>query len=156
MSEVHSHLDAEDVKETFDMEGGGGGGAGGGSGGTGEEDGLLQTCREKKLFRITACKNRFRDGSEHFDEITCFRNISLNLEIGWVFRESLCVLLPVSHWQSENANTLICEVQIHLDSLMHMTHDVLGVCAHGSALKDKTRALEARRDYILYRDLHAC
>ena len=37
----------------------------------------IERHKEKVLFRITTCKNRFQDVSKHIDQNTCFRNLAL-------------------------------------------------------------------------------
>jgi hypothetical protein len=95
------------------------------------------------LFRITACKDRFREGSKNVNSVTCFRNISLNLEVGFVFDdlEGEHVLVPLP-WEAHRADTLICEVQIHLASLFY-------------SQGNQTDTALAHRDYIAYRNLSA-
>ena len=93
------------------------------------------------LFRITSCKDRFREGSKNVNSVTCFRNISLNLEVGFVFDdlEGEHVLVP---WDAQGADTLICEVQIHLASLLY-------------SQENQTDTALAHKDYIAYRNLAA-
>jgi hypothetical protein len=129
-------------------------------GGSGQS--LLHECGEETLFRITSCKNRFQEGSKHFDEVTCFRNLSLNLEVGWVFNKwGACVLVPVSRWVDQHPDTLICEVQIHFESLMLPCENRGKTCSRDSeacASHDKgthDNASAAHTDYIRYRDLSA-
>ena len=63
------------------------------------------------VFRMTSCKNRFQQASVFYDANTCFRNLALNLEVGWKFTpEGAVVLLPVSRWHDEQADRMICEV----------------------------------------------
>ena len=37
----------------------------------------IERHKEKVLFRITTCKNRFQDVSKHIDQNTCFRNLAI-------------------------------------------------------------------------------
>ena len=37
----------------------------------------IERHKEKVLFRITTCKNRFQEVSKHIDQNTCFRNLAL-------------------------------------------------------------------------------
>ena len=61
------------------------------------ESGLaLDTEEDTKMFRMTTCKNRFCDGSKSLNQVTAFRNMMLNLEVGWVFQEGMCVMVPVA------------------------------------------------------------
>jgi hypothetical protein len=142
MSVVHSHLGegtergggegAAEEHRMRDIESGGG---------VTDETRLLKD--EESFFRITACKNRFREGSKHFNSETCFRNISLSLEVGFVFEEGDCVLVPdVAAWQAQGADTLICELQIHLASMLYMQ-------------ENPTDTASAHADYVAYRNLAA-
>ena len=78
---------------------------------------LCEALEQHAMFRITGCKNRFRAGSKHFTQETGFRNIVFTIQVGWEFREEECMLVPVSMWRELDADTLICEIQIHLESL---------------------------------------
>ena len=78
---------------------------------------LCEALGQHAMFRITGCKNRFRAGSKHFTQETGFRNIVFTIQVGWEFREEECMLVPVSMWRELDADTLICEIQIHLESL---------------------------------------
>ena len=119
-----------------------------------DETRLLQQKEAREwLFRITACKDRFREGSKHFNSETGFRNVSLNLEVGFVFQvdehDCRCVLVPESDaltWQAQGADTLICELQIHLAPLLYMQENPL---AH------PTHTTLAHPEYVVYRDLAA-
>ena len=153
------------------------------AGEVGDEEGSWM--EERALFRMTACKNRFRAGSPHLDEKTLFRNMSLNLEVGWVFQgDGSCELVPVSRWKSEGADTLICGVQIHLHLFYYRLepHIASGAAKAGArvAPEEEGEGEEGRRrvrresntnsftqgsyagatsqahsHYIMYRDLHA-
>ena len=132
-----------------------------------EETGLLSERGEGAvLFRLTACKNRFQDHSPHLDPVTNFRNVHLNLAVGWVFEEGVCTLVPVSSWVERDADTLICEVQLRLVSVSQSPS--LGssdsALAKASASTDTPRGAVLAKaalppalytDYIRYRDLNA-
>ena len=51
---------------------------------------------DTKMFRMATCKNRFTDESKDLNPVTAFRNIMVNLEVGWAFQEGMCVMVPVS------------------------------------------------------------
>jgi hypothetical protein len=60
--------------------------------------------------------------------------------MGWTFSpEGLVELLPVSRWKDDEADKLVCEIQIHLNDLSGPTNNMS----------------QARKDYIRYRDLSA-
>jgi hypothetical protein len=99
---------------------------------------LRDVAEQDAVFGITGCKNRFRTGSKHFTQETGFRNVDFNIQVGWEFQEEKCVLVPVSTWREWDADTLICEIQIHLESLYNRS-------AHPNNISD----------YKSYRDLLA-
>ena len=90
----------------------------------------------------------------------------LNLEVGWVFEEGVCTLVPVSSWVERDADTLICEVQLRLESLSQS----YSLGSSNSALAEASASMDTPRiaastnnglpaamhaDYIRYRDLNA-
>ena len=130
-----------------------------------EEAGLLSERGEGGvLFRMTACKNRFRDESPYLNPVTNFRNVHLNLQVGWVFEEGACTLVPVSSWAERDADTLICEVQLRLESFSFGLANSALALAKASASTDTPRSAASAKtafqlgmhaDYIRFRDLNA-
>jgi len=113
-------------------------------------------CGGDVIFCMTACKNRFREGSQHIDKNTAFRDLALNLEIGWIYdKAGQCTIVPYSEWERKQASTLICEVQIHLHSLYYLDETAdsgQGDSGPGGA---QGPAQNPRRTYVEYRDLTA-
>jgi hypothetical protein len=40
-----------------------------------------------------------------------YRDLSLNVEVGWVMHQGIVQFEPVKHWESKQCNTHICEIQ---------------------------------------------
>eukprot|EP00960_Hanusia_phi_P039407 753875-Hanusia_phi.AAC.8 len=58
-------------------------------------------------------KNRFHDSSRYYEPLNAYRNISINLEVGWVFEDDQCKFLPVDEWDLKVAESHICELQMY-------------------------------------------
>ena len=58
----------------------------------------LDHLQEDIYFCITRVKNRFHHKSEHYDPATGYRDLSLNLEVGWHYESDTLTLLPVQEW----------------------------------------------------------
>jgi len=55
-----------------------------------------------------------------------YRNISLNLEVGWVSNLGVIEMLPVREWEFQRAQRHICEVQL----LLRSQYDAMGASGH--------------------------
>ena len=68
-----------------------------------------------KIFRLVGIKNRFK--IDYDDRGSAgYRNLSINVEVGWEMEDGAVVFKPVSGW----GNTMrrhICELQVHLAGL---------------------------------------
>lgn len=86
-------------------------------------------------LRITGIKNRL---SPSYDvrQTSGYRDIWLNVEVGWVAEGGSVQLIPVELWDKAHAQTHVCEVQIHIRRL------------HEESTKP-----ERRRRYIQWRNL---
>ncbi|EKX31031.1 hypothetical protein GUITHDRAFT_122765 [Guillardia theta CCMP2712] len=100
----------------------------------GKQQQQQQSPSSQPLFRIVRVKNRFSDSSRYYEPENAYRNLSINLEVGWVFEEEQCKFLPVSEWDLKMAETHICELQVHLLSLYEQYQ-------------------EGSKNYVLWRDM---
>eukprot|EP00960_Hanusia_phi_P008782 251777-Hanusia_phi.AAC.1 len=66
---------------------------------------------EEPFFRITQVKNRFHSDSHHCNKLTGYRDLSLNVEVGWTFESNELIFLPVREWNQETTEQHIVEVQ---------------------------------------------
>jgi len=103
-------------------------------GGKQQQQQQQQSPSSQPLFRIVRVKNRFSDSSRYYEPENAYRNLSINLEVGWVFEEEQCKFLPVSEWDLKMAETHICELQVHLLSLYEQYQ-------------------EGSKNYVLWRDM---
>ncbi|EKX32373.1 hypothetical protein GUITHDRAFT_121453 [Guillardia theta CCMP2712] len=79
----------------------------------GEEQEQEEGGKSERFFRITQVKNRFHSDSHHFNPMTGYRDLSLNLEVGWTFSRNSVIFLPVEEWEQGAVDRYIIEVQIH-------------------------------------------
>ena len=68
--------------------------------------------QEDIYFRITQVKNRFHHKSEYYDPGTGYRDLSLNLEVGWNYDFDVLTFLPVQEWSKGVTEQHIIEVQV--------------------------------------------
>jgi hypothetical protein len=68
--------------------------------------------QEDIYFRITQVKNRFHHKSEFYDPGTGYRDLSLNLEVGWNYDFDVLTFLPVQEWSKGVTEQHIIEVQV--------------------------------------------
>jgi hypothetical protein len=68
--------------------------------------------QEDIYFRITQVKNRFHHKSEYYDPGTGYRDLSLNLEVGWNYDFDILTFLPVQEWSKGVTEQHIIEVQV--------------------------------------------
>jgi hypothetical protein len=64
-----------------------------------------------QIFRITALENRF-DPSYNDVGSMGYRDLALNIEVGWLVSKGLVAFQKVCDWQRLNCLTHICEIQI--------------------------------------------
>ena len=86
---------------------------------------------DSKMFRLVGVKNRFKADYED-RESAGYRNMSINVEVGWEMEQGGVVFKPVSEWG--NVRRHICEVQVHLKGF------------NGDESPDK------RRNYVAWRN----
>jgi hypothetical protein len=67
-----------------------------------------------KMFRLVGVKNRFKADYED-RESAGYRNMSINVEVGWEVIKGAVVFKPVSKWGSVERH--ICELQVHLTGI---------------------------------------
>jgi hypothetical protein len=72
----------------------------------------LDRSQEDIYFRITRVKNRFHHKSEYYDPATGYRDLSLNLEVGWNYESDTLTLLPVQEWSKGVTEQHIIELQV--------------------------------------------
>jgi hypothetical protein len=72
----------------------------------------LDRLQEDIYFRITRVKNRFHHKSEYYDPATGYRDLSLNLEVGWNYESDTLTLLPVQEWSKGVTEQHIIELQV--------------------------------------------
>jgi len=72
----------------------------------------------QKLYRITALKNRFEAGFD-ISSTAGYRDVSFNVEVGWLSEGGSVQFLPVEAWNDAGAELHICEVQLHI-AKMHL------------------------------------
>ncbi|KAJ1475269.1 hypothetical protein T484DRAFT_1829108, partial [Baffinella frigidus] len=72
--------------------------------------GAANTSDGEEMFRITAIKNRF---DESYDDIKSggYRDLSLNVEVGWVMAEGVVSFEKVKDWARLECQRHICEIQ---------------------------------------------
>ena len=79
-------------------------------------------------------KNRFHHKSEHYDPATGYRDLSLNLEVGWHYESDTLTLLPVQEWSKGVTEQHIIELQVSKPvcgfvlfcfACIHMCHIIL-------------------------------
>ena len=76
-----------------------------------------------------------------------YRDLSLNVEVGWLKHDSGCEFLPVEAWDTaRNVKTHICEIQIHVDTIFELT-------GRGLRPTDANFRKTALANYHSYRDL---
>jgi len=80
--------------------------------------GAANTSDGEEMFRITAIKNRF---DESYDDTMSggYRDLSLNVEVGWVMKEGLVSFEKVRDWGRLVCQRHICEIQVRLRSQHH-------------------------------------
>jgi len=78
------------------------------------EEAVRENADEVVFFRMTRVKNYFEDDRTDSDANLTLKMLSINLEIGWIFENDKCMVLPVEDWDLKTAETHICELQVHL------------------------------------------
>ena len=68
-----------------------------------------------QLFRITSIENRF-DSSYDDEESMGYRDLALNVEVGWIVIGGTVYIQLVRDWRRLNCTTHICEIQIRTRS----------------------------------------
>ena len=83
---------------------------------------------DDQVFRITSVKNRFHQLSNSYDPATGYRDLSLNLEVGWSydFDSAHPSFLPVYEWNKGVTEQQIIEVQV----LLYFIHVLAFECDH--------------------------
>ena len=64
-----------------------------------------------RIFRITALENRF-DPSYNDEASMGYRDLALNVEVGWLISDGMVQFQKVRDWRRLNCPTHICEIQI--------------------------------------------
>jgi hypothetical protein len=64
-----------------------------------------------QIFRITALENRF-DASYNDEKSMGYRDLALNVEVGWLINNGFVSFQKVRDWRRLNCSTHICEIQI--------------------------------------------
>eukprot|EP00960_Hanusia_phi_P001786 51087-Hanusia_phi.AAC.1 len=75
---------------------------------------------KERWFRMTQVKNRLHPSSHFFNPMTGYRDLSLNLEVGWTFDSGSVVFLPVEDWEQHAAESYIVEVQVRGGTRMRL------------------------------------
>jgi hypothetical protein len=64
-----------------------------------------------EIFRITALENRFDPSYD--DELSWgYRDLALNIEVGWIISSGMVSFQKVCDWRRLNCITHICEIQV--------------------------------------------
>mmetsp|Transcript_47846 Transcript_47846/g.109088 ORF Transcript_47846/g.109088 Transcript_47846/m.109088 type:complete len:174 (+) Transcript_47846:178-699(+) len=69
-----------------------------------------------KMFRLHRLKNRFDRGYDS-RRSGGYRDLSLNVEVGWVVQNGSPKFIPLDSWNRRVSETHICEIQVHLRSV---------------------------------------
>mmetsp|Transcript_69487 Transcript_69487/g.159366 ORF Transcript_69487/g.159366 Transcript_69487/m.159366 type:complete len:135 (+) Transcript_69487:306-710(+) len=77
--------------------------------------GAANTSDGEEMFRITAIKNRF-DESYDDNKSGGYRDLSLNVEVGWTIKDGAVFFENVQDWNALECQHHICEIQVHLRS----------------------------------------
>jgi hypothetical protein len=87
-----------------------------------------------QIFRITALENKF-DPSYNANSSTLmgYRDLTLNVEVGWLISNGLVSFQKVRNWQRLNCLIHICEIQIRIRSI-------------------HTCAVQGHKEYVILRD----
>jgi hypothetical protein len=85
-----------------------------------------------QIFRITALENKF-DPSYDAEASMGYRDLALNVEVGWLVSDGMVSFQKVRNWRLLNCLTHICEIQIRTRSI-------------------HTCAVEGHQEYLLLRD----
>ena len=85
-----------------------------------------------QIFRITALENRF-DPSYNDVESMGYRDLALNVEVGWLIRKGMVAFQKVRDWRRLNCPTHICEIQVRTSAI----HE---------------RAVAGREEYVILRN----
>jgi hypothetical protein len=85
-----------------------------------------------QIFRITAVQNRF-DPSYNDVESMGYRDLALNVEVGWIICKGLVAFQKVCDWQRLKCSTHICEIQVRTRSM----HEL---------------AVEGHQEYLIHRN----
>eukprot|EP00293_Proteomonas_sulcata_P010092 CAMPEP_0184309366 /NCGR_PEP_ID=MMETSP1049-20130417/17550_1 /TAXON_ID=77928 /ORGANISM="Proteomonas sulcata, Strain CCMP704" /LENGTH=264 /DNA_ID=CAMNT_0026622241 /DNA_START=45 /DNA_END=839 /DNA_ORIENTATION=+ len=94
------------------------------------EEGRNKPPQEKqpRIFRLVRIKNRFADNSAAYDANLGYRDLSLNLEVGWISENGRVSFLPVREWaKTEGTQRHVFEVQILLKSFHRIATDRHGI-----------------------------
>ncbi|KAJ1477114.1 hypothetical protein T484DRAFT_1963970, partial [Baffinella frigidus] len=86
--------------------------------GGGEGNPVLDKSQGERTMRITAIKNRF-DESYDDDKSGGYRDLSLNVEVGWRMEEGMVSFEKVQDWGRFECQRHICEIQVRLRSQHH-------------------------------------
>ena len=98
---------------------------------------------ERKMIRITRIKNRFDPEYDAAKISQGYRDLSLNVEVGWIKHEKGLEFLPVDEWATRSgAKRHICEIQVHVERIFEET---------GRYTRASTTA--GVQNYQIYRDL---
>jgi hypothetical protein len=68
-----------------------------------------------EVFRITALENRF-DPSYDYLASMGYRDLALNVEVGWIMQKGMVSIQKVRDWRPLNCITHICEIQVRTRS----------------------------------------
>ena len=98
---------------------------------------------ERKMIRITRVKNRFDLEYDATELSQGYRDLSLNVEVGWIKHDTGLEFIPVNEWMSRTGvKRHICEIQVHVERVFEAT----GRYHRASGTK-------AVRNYHTFRDL---
>ena len=85
-----------------------------------------------EIFMITALENRF-DPSYAVETSMGYRDLALNVEVGWLISNGMVSFQKVRDWRRINCYTHICEIQVRTRSM----HEL---------------AVEGHQEYLIHRN----
>jgi hypothetical protein len=82
-----------------------------------------------QLFRLCTIDNRF-DPDYDPEESAGYRDVSINIEVGWKMQEGVVVFLPVHEWGDYHRH--ICEVQVSFQNpqILESGHLLVTPCTY--------------------------
>ena len=101
---------------------------------------------ERMMIRITRIKNRFDPEYDASALSGGYRDLSLNVEVGWVKHDKGLEFVPVDEWSDRmGLKRHICEIQIHVEKVFEAT-----------GRYHRASVTQGVRNYRTYRDLMSC